>query len=104
MTDRPLQQLDQLPGRHSLHRALELGEDRPRRLRPRRALRVRDEPAGAQRAVDLGLQRRQPAVGASGDQAHLPLQVEVATRRGGDHRPQLVDGQAVDQSLDREHG
>jgi hypothetical protein len=99
--DRPLQQLDQRRRRRRLDGLLQLGDDRPRRDGPSRALAVVEEPARAQTPIHLGTQRGRIVRAATGDQPHLPLHINVTIGRGRDDLAQLVDRQVGDQSLDR---
>jgi len=100
VTDRALHQLDQRPGRGSIDRLCEFGDDRPSGAGPSCAFPGAEEPAAAKTAIHLHAQLRQIAGGPSSDQPHLPLDVIVTIDRRRDDLPQLVDRQTGDQSLD----
>lgn len=88
VADSALLELDQRSRRRRVHRALQLGDDRPSGERPSGALPVADEPAGAKTAIHLRAQLRQIARGSSGDQPVIPLHVTVTIDRGRDDLPQ----------------
>ncbi len=81
MSDRALQQLDQLGRRRALAERLELGDDRPRFLRPRHAGPVVKEPPRPQSTINLHADLTQIPAPPRRDEPHLALDISVAIQR-----------------------
>ena len=104
MADRSLHELDQLTRRGIRGHLVQLGDDRPRGMRPGHALAVVEEATGAKPLVDRGAQSSKVPVGACRDESHDALDVVVALDCRADHFDQLRLVQPEDDLLDRRLG
>jgi hypothetical protein len=104
VTDRSLQQLDELLRRRSVDRVVQFGDDWLRAASPSCALAIVEKPTRAQGPIHLRPQLREIPCTASRDQPHLPLDITVTVDPRRDDLAQLVDRHTGDQLLDRHLG